>query len=222
MRNATIAILGCWLAVATCTHAKVNYSEKVAALEKSFMEKAKAIVSAADAIDVALQKFDWKSKATDQARMGVTNMLKASAWRDLPSRDTRRHSEAVAVLQRYIQEGNGHIERGRKELNGFKEAEFLAWAAAHPEEARALEINRRLEAAENAARNASYAAQQARQESEQASQKAQRASQDAQRASQDAQDAQQRAVRAQRQAQESDQKAGRAEDALQQHGIHSW
>lgn len=208
MRNTTIAILGCWLAAATCTPAQDTYLAKVETVRQSFMDKARAVVSAADEIDLGLQRYDWKSKATDQARLIVTNMFKASAWRDLPSRDTKRYKDAVSALQRYIDEGNYHIQLGRKELAEFKEAEYQAWARAHPEEARALEIQKRLQAAENAAVNAQMQAGAAQSAARRAGQEAEQASQDAQAAK--------------RQAQESDRKAGRAEDSLRQHGIYSW
>lgn len=192
-----------------------THSIKVESIRQSLVDKAQTVLSGAEEIDKELERYKWKSKATQQARIVVTNMLMSSAWRNLPSRDTRKHNDAVETLQRLVDEANRYLETGRKELLAFKEAEYQAWAKAHPEEARTLELQKALRAAQSAAFNAEMQAQEAKTAARQAGE-------EAEEAKQQAQDAQNQAQRAQRQSQDAGNRATRAEDALFRQGINSW
>ena len=146
MKRTLIAILGCWIALTLSTTAEDSHVAKIETLKQSFLEKASAVLTTADKIDLGLQRYGWKSKETVGARLVVTNMLKATAWRDLPSRDTQRHKDAFAALNTFLDQANQRLEAGQRELEVFKEAEYQAWAKAHPKEAVAIENQKRLEA----------------------------------------------------------------------------
>ncbi|MEI6645285.1 MAG: hypothetical protein WCP12_04540 [bacterium] len=204
MKSVLVAFLTLWGFITVFAATEDQHLLKTNALKEELRTKTTAILNSADEIDLGLQQYNYKSKATDQARLVVTNMFKASAWKDLQSRETKKNKEALVALNKLLDKARLHITTGQQELSTFKEAEYQAWAKAHPTEAKELEMKERLESAEAAAHNAQMQAQEA-----QAA--ANRARQDAETARIEAQEAQQSSLRAQRQMQEAVRKAKRSE-----------
>ncbi len=204
MKSVLVAFLALWGFITAFAATEDQHLLKINALREGFRTKTAAILNSADEIDLGLQQYSYKSKATVQARLVVTNMFKASAWKDLQSRETKKNKEALVALNKLLDKARLHITTGQQELSTFKEAEYQAWAKAHPTEAKELEMKERLEAAETAAHNAQLQANNAQDT-------ANRAIQDANKARIEAEDAQQSSLRAQRQMQEAIRKAKRSE-----------
>ncbi|MBI2440894.1 MAG: hypothetical protein HYV35_05930 [Lentisphaerae bacterium] len=184
--------------------AEDSHERRVWEMKQTCASKREAVVAEADSLDRSLTNFNFKSQSTIKARSTMDTMAKdTTAWRDLEARDTKRNASGVAKLKAYIQTAEQQLSQARQELAGFKEAEYQVWAREHPEEARSLELEKRIKSAQNAARDALYEAQEAKDAASRSASEAKRASQEAAMARQEAQDAQRRAERADQEAQDA-------------------
>jgi hypothetical protein len=204
-------LLGCILLLAlvtTQTLAADSHEQRVAKVEADLRARRDRLIQSIAELDVSLQAHSIVSKEVVAARTNLNEMLKARAWRDLSSRSTKTHEGAKVALEKVLTTVEAQLTGPRQQLALIKKAECEAWARANPEAAKLLEIQRRAEAAEVAAMNAEMEAQNARSA--------------AARAESEAQQAQWQAQEADRKARAAQQNSNRAEDALRQHGIHSW
>lgn len=157
-------------------------------MQDGLKAKRESLIQAIAELEVSLQAHGIVSKEVPEARATLDAMLKASAWRDLPSRTTKTRESARAALENYIATANKQLEAPRQQLLLIKKAEFEVWARANPEAARLLEIEKRAAKAESAAADAAYAARNA----QAAALDAQEQAEDADRRARNAQDESQR------------------------------
>ena len=193
---------------ATLAFGAGSHDERVEKAKTDMMAKRDNALQSLAELEVSLKAHGVESKEIAAPRKTLGEMMKTRAWRDLASRTTKTREAAKATLEQYLKTTNEQLVLPRNQLALIKKAEFEAWARANPEAAKLLEIERRVEAAESAAMNAQSQAEQA----ESAAAQAQAA----------AQQAQWQAQEAERRARNAQQKSQRAEDALWEHGIHSW
>lgn len=209
MRTRVLALLMIAGIGATTGLAAGSHEERVAKLEADFKARRDMLLQSIAELDVSLQAHGVEAKGTALAKATLNEMSRAAAlWRDLKSRSTKTQQNAKASLEKYLRTANEQLAAPRQRFALIKKAEFEAWAQANPQAARLLEIQRRAEAAEAAARDAEMEARNARSA--------------AARAESDAQDAQSEAQRADRRARAAQQRSDRAEDALWRNGIQSW
>lgn len=204
----TSVLLSALLATVTLAFGAGSHDERVESAKAELIAKRDRLLQSLAELEVSLKAHGVESKDIDLARASLSEMMESRAWRDMASRTTKTREAARATLEQYLKTADEQLSAPRKQLALIKKAEFEAWARANPEAAKLLEIQRRTEAAESAAMNAQWQAQ----EAEAA----------AARAQADAQQAQWQAQEAERRARNAQQRSQRAEDALWQHGIHSW
>jgi hypothetical protein len=209
MRTLVLMVLVIASIGTTSAFAADSHKKRVAEQEANFKSRRDKLLQSIAKLDTSLQAHGVEAKEIALARATLNEMIKVTApWRDLKSRSTKTQHDGQANLDKYLMIANAQLAAPRHQLALIKKAEFEAWARANPEAAKLLEIQRRAEAAESAAMNAEMQAQ-----------KAIRGAAQAQR---DAAEARQQAQEADYRARAAQQKSARAEDALRQHGIHSW
>lgn len=171
MFKSFLVLCSAFMLVSLC-QAQDSHQVKTDALVRKYIQDAREVVNGADKIDLDLQRFGQKSKYAEQARLVARNMVYTAAWKDLRSRETRKNRSATIMIDRMFELANNHLVSGRKELAVLEEAEYAEWAKAHPEEAKSLDMQRRLQAAEEAAKNAALKAQAAEDAAKRASEEA--------------------------------------------------
>ncbi len=188
-----------------------------------------------EAEEARLRLRDKQSKLTTQVRqvdfqlklygfcpesfVVATNMLaqaaNSRAWKELYSGETKTHIKARTLLTDTMKTIEDNLHATTRIITQVKEIKYNEWAKTHPEEAREIEIDKRVSAAESMAANAQMQAQAAQNN-------AWNASRDAEQAKRDALDAQQRANTAQIQARNAQGRADDAENALRNRGFRTW
>lgn len=165
----------CGLIFLVCTaYGQDSHQMKTDAITRKYVQEARGVAEAANKIDLDLQKYGHKSKYTEQARLVARNLFHTAAWKDVTSRETKKHRAAVTAINQMIELANSHLSSGRQELASLEQAAYAEWAKTHPDEARLMDMQRRLEAAEEAAKIAATKAQEAEESAERARRDAQR------------------------------------------------
>jgi hypothetical protein len=165
----------CWTALLAGTgYAQDRHQERVDAITRKYSQDVRDVVEAANKIDLDLQKYGQKSQYTEQARQVARSIVGTKAWKDLSSHGTKRSLAATAVIDKAIELANTHLFSGRKELAALEDAANAEWAKTHPADAKLADVQRRLQAAEDAAKTAARKAQEAEESAERARRDAQR------------------------------------------------
>lgn len=124
---------------------------------------------------LALKQYDVQSQELDAAESILVDMAESPAWKALESRTTRVREKAEQDLTSFIVNAKSKIAVAEKRLELEKQLVYEQWARENPEEARMVELEKRIERAERLSRvalgraeEAEYAAQRAESEAERA------------------------------------------------------
>ncbi len=175
-----------------------QFEDKVQRIRDGLTKRQQDLLYEANNLDVELRAHGVQSPSIPAATNVLKKMLSDSAaWRDLASRSTRTHEYCKQRLGAYIQQASTILEDPRRQLTLIKNAEYEAWARAHPEAARINELQKRTIAAQAAAEDA-------QQQARDASDSANLANEEATKARTEAKEAVERAKRAQQDADDDD------------------
>lgn len=178
----TISATGCAMLIllgASVTMGAESHEARVAKTKTDFLARRDAMLNSLAELDVSLQAHGIASPEIATVRTALKNMPQLIAWRDQSSRETKTREAANETLQRYLQSANAQLTVPRQQLERIKKAEYEAWAAANPGEARIDELRKRVVDAEDGALNAQRHAQNAEETAEKAAQDASWAMQEA-------------------------------------------
>lgn len=173
MTRTLLAVGFACLCLTTCL-AQDTHRVRTDALVRKYVQDVREVVDSANKVDAELAKRGKKSANTEQARLVARNIGNTVAWKELPSRETRRQRTSISAIEQMLEMAKNHLARGQAELAAIEEAEYAEWAKAHPQEAQIEDMRRRMKAAEESAEAAKNEARKAAEEAEQAKLEARR------------------------------------------------
>jgi len=150
MKIIAFVFFGCFFAVVKSTCATENQTSET--VKNRIISKADAILASANVLDNEIQRYGQKSKATDQARLIISNMYKSVTWLGLRlvSRDQLKNKEKEEVLTRkYLDDATAQITQGKNDLEAAKLVAYQTLAKTNPKAAaQLLLLEKRKQAAE--------------------------------------------------------------------------
>ena len=102
------------------------------------------LTDSANTLAAELTQYRINPPSFSLATNKIARLAQDRAWRDIYSRETKTHDKAEAQLKEAISETRRLLSVARESVDKFTNAEYLAWAKTHPEEARAREIQENL------------------------------------------------------------------------------